>query len=157
KQTRAAPRPSQLASNIPPELDDLCAELLEREPGARPSGKLLLERLGIDERVGRTATPHSRSGGVAGREAEPAALESALAAVASGRAAVAVVRAPSGMGKTALVSRFFERVRAMHDNALLLRGRCLEREDVPYKAIDDLIDELSEWWREQPATEAQAV
>ena len=38
-----------------------------------------------------------------------------------------------------------------------MRGRCLDREDVPYKAIDHLIDELSDWWLEQEPKEAQAL
>ncbi|HEY0253160.1 MAG TPA: AAA family ATPase, partial [Kofleriaceae bacterium] len=91
------------------------------------------------------------------REQELAQLGTALDHLARKRPAVVVVRAPSGMGKSALVQRFFDRVRATHENALLLRGRCLDREDIPYKAIDDLIDDLSEWWREQTPRDAQAI
>ena len=43
------------------------------------------------------------------------------------------------------------------DDALVLRGRCLDREDVPYKAIDPLIDELSDWWLALGPKEAQAL
>jgi len=156
KQTRTAPRASHLVRDVPADLDELCAELLEREPANRLSGRALLARLGLLEDLSRSlqSQPH---GGFSGRDAELAALEAALAPLARGRASVAVVRAPSGMGKSALVARFFERVRATDEDVLLLRGRCLEREDVPYKAIDDLIDELSEWWREQSPREAQAI
>src|SRR5215468_3536896 len=38
KQTEPAPRPSLLVQHIPRDLDDLCAELLEREPADRPTG-----------------------------------------------------------------------------------------------------------------------
>jgi hypothetical protein len=154
KQTVNAPRPSKRAKGIPKDLDELCCELLEREPASRPSGRALLARLTGQ----RPSVPSiSYQTGFSGREAELATLEAALAPLAAKRASVVVVRAPSGMGKTALIHRFFERVRATHDNALLLRGRCLEREDVPYKAIDDLIDDLSEWWREQTPSDAQAI
>ncbi|HET9992930.1 MAG TPA: protein kinase, partial [Kofleriaceae bacterium] len=154
KQMQTAPRPSKLCRGIPRDLEELCCELLEREPGHRPSGRALLARLTGE----RTSVPSmSHQTGFAGREAELAQLEAALAPLAQQHASVVVVRAPSGMGKTALINRFFERVRATHDNALLLRGRCLEREDVPYKAIDDLIDDLSEWWRDQAPKEAQAI
>ncbi|HMG24966.1 MAG TPA: serine/threonine-protein kinase, partial [Kofleriaceae bacterium] len=49
KQTEAAPRPSLLVQHVPPDLDDLCAELLEREPLDRPTGSQLLRRLGVAE------------------------------------------------------------------------------------------------------------
>jgi tetratricopeptide (TPR) repeat protein len=159
KQTEAAPRPSRLVQHVPSDLDELCAELLEREPGDRPTGSQLLRRLGVAD-TDRMATPMvsiSRDGGFTGRTEELAMLEAALEPLALKRASVALVRAPSGMGKTSLVSRFFERLRATHPNALLLRGRCLDREDVPYKAIDHLIDELSDWWLERTPKEAQAL
>ncbi|MCA9676473.1 MAG: AAA family ATPase, partial [Myxococcales bacterium] len=73
------------------------------------------------------------------------------------RAAVAVVRGASGMGKTALFGRFLELARATADDLLVLRGRCFEREDVPYKAIDDLIDELSDWWLQLAPKEAEGL
>ncbi|HEU4729892.1 MAG TPA: protein kinase, partial [Kofleriaceae bacterium] len=159
KQTEAAPRPSLLVQHVPRDLDDLCAELLEREPGDRPTGGQLLRRLGVGD-TDRMATPLvsiSRDGGFTGRAAELAMLEAALEPLAKKRASVALVRAPSGMGKTSLVARFLERLRVTQPNALLLRGRCLDREDVPYKAIDHLIDELSDWWLDRSPKEAQAL
>ncbi|HEX7838877.1 MAG TPA: protein kinase, partial [Kofleriaceae bacterium] len=159
KQTEAAPRPSLLVQHIPRDLDDLCAELLEREPGDRPTGAQLLRRLGVED-TDRMAAPMasiSREAGFTGRGAELAILEAALEPIAAKRASVALVRAASGMGKTALVNRFLERLRATHPNVLLLRGRCLDREDVPYKAMDPLIDELSDWWLGLSPKQAQAL
>ena len=158
KQTKPAVRPSHLVKDIPQDLDDLCAELLEREPTDRPSGVPLLRNLGDADDSGRIPTASlSREGGFAGREAELALLEQALEPLAHKRASIAIVRAPSGLGKSTLVSRFLERVRATREDVLILRGRCLEREDVPYKAIDPLIDDLSDWWMELPPKEAQAL
>lgn len=154
KQTKNAPRPSKYARGIPRDLEELCCELLDREPNGRPNGRALLARL-TGERPSLPSLSYQQ--GFTGRDAELAQLGAALESLAYKRAAVAVVRAPSGMGKSALVQRFFERVRATHENALLLRGRCLDREDIPYKAIDDLIDDLSEWWREQAPKDAQAI
>jgi hypothetical protein len=160
KQTEAAPRPSMLVQHIPRDLDDLCAELLEREPADRPTGAQLLHRLGVADTDRMAATPLasiSREGGFAGRSAELAMLDAALEPLAVKRASVALVRAPSGMGKTSLVNRFLERLRATRPNALILRGRCLDREDVPYKAMDPLIDELSDWWLGLTPRQAQAL
>jgi hypothetical protein len=157
KQTKNAPGPSDLATGIPDDLDQLCRQLLDRDPAARPSGRALMARLGLDDERSLTGLSKSRDGGFAGRDAELDHLDGALAAVGKGRASVAIVRAPSGMGKSALVGRFFERARATHEDMVVLRGRCFDREDVPYKAIDDLIDELSSWWLELPEDEAKAL
>ena len=159
KQINPAPSPSRFVRGIPRDLEELCRELLEREPGDRPGGRALLARLGVP--IDDTGVLHvpslSRETGFAGRDAELDQLVAALAASGGRRASVAVVRAPSGMGKTALVNRFFERARAEVDDLVVLSGRCFEREDVPYKAIDDLIDELSDWWLERTPKEAQAI
>jgi serine/threonine protein kinase len=159
KQTRAAVRPSRYVRGVPADLDDLCAELLEREPGARPSGTVLLRRVGapVAEAARGSMPSLSRDGVISGREPELARLQQALGPLAHRRASVAVVRAPSGMGKTTLVAQFLDRVRAVHADAVVLRGRCLEAEDVPYKAIDNLIDELSDWWLALGPKDAQAL
>jgi serine/threonine protein kinase len=178
KQTKTAPRASRYALGVPGDLDDLCAELLEREPTDRPIGAAVLSRLGSSEPSVRTTQSISREASFAGRDAELAQLDAAFALAcgtskpddrrvrssADGgaqledrRAAVAVVRAPSGLGKSALVARFLDRVRATREDAVILRGRCLDREDVPYKAIDPLVDELSDWWLELPPKEAQSI
>ena len=58
-----------------------------------------------------------------------------------------IVRAASGMGKSTLVQRFLERARSRQEKAVILDGRCYEREAVPYKAMDSLIDDLSDVYR----------
>ncbi|HVK72234.1 MAG TPA: protein kinase [Kofleriaceae bacterium] len=158
KQVRTAVPPSKLVRGVPAELDQLCRELLEREPTDRPSGRALLRRLGTDGDTGPLTPPSlSYEVGFAGRDLELGRLEAAIAALDRRRPSVAVVRAPSGMGKSSLCHRFFDRARASRDELLVLRGRCFEREDVPYKAIDDLIDELSDWWLELAPKDAQAI
>ena len=74
--------PSRYAKGIPPDLDDLCAELLEREPTDRPTGPAVLGRLGVTDASSRATTQSiSREAGFAGRDAELAQLDAALAAV----------------------------------------------------------------------------
>jgi tetratricopeptide (TPR) repeat protein len=81
-----------------------------------------------------------------GRRQELRRLDDALRRVApwSGPergSVVAFVHGRSGSGKSTLVRRFVQRVRLRGD-ALVLEGRCHERESVPFKGIDDLVDVL---------------
>ena len=54
------------------------------------------------------------------------------------------VHGPSGIGKSALVQHFLDGVERRQD-LVVLRGRCYEREAVPYKALDGVIDSLSQY------------
>ena len=60
------------------------------------------------------------------------------------------------MGKSALVRRFLDGVEARED-ALVLTGRCYERESVPYKAVDSVIDALSQHLARLPRLEAEGL
>ena len=77
-----------------------------------------------------------------GREAHLAALAGALGRRGrSGRTVVVFVHGRSGVGKSALVQTFLDGP-ACRDRSVVLAGRCYERESVPYKALDSLIDAL---------------
>ena len=149
KQRRDPPPPSARAvpaSPVPAALEALCMALLAREPADRPGGPEVLARLGAGAPAdsGDGAALADMSANLVGRARELAALREALARCAPGRPVVALVHGTSGMGKTALIERF---ARDAHDHAraLVLRGRCYEREAVPYKAFDGVIDELSHY------------
>ncbi len=88
------------------------------------------------EAVSASAPPR-----VIGREAELSELESAYRAAAAGEAVAVLVDGRSGVGKTALVRGFADTLRR-REGALVLEGRCYERESVPYKAFDALVDAL---------------
>jgi tetratricopeptide (TPR) repeat protein len=69
---------------------------------------------------------------------------------------LALVHGRSGVGKTALLDAFL-RARARLPGAVVLRGRCYERESVPYKAIDGLVDALTRHLRTWPAEQLAAA
>jgi serine/threonine protein kinase len=92
-----------------------------------------------------------------GRRRELSLLSTALRDVEETETAVTVhVHGTSGFGKSALLARFLARVRRKHD-VTVLAARCLERESVPYKGLDAIIDALSLQLRRMPAVERAAL
>ncbi len=140
KQLERPPRPRQLAEHLPPYLDELCMALLEPDPRDRPDGRAVLEALGREPSLA-TATVErtSGSGPFVGREPQLDMLHQALVDSRKGGVGI-LVRGPSGMGKSALVSKFMQGIAG---SAVVLSGRCYERESVPYKTLDTLIDALT--------------
>jgi hypothetical protein len=147
--------PRALAPDVPGDLDALCRDLLRRDPAQRPSGAEVMRRLrGTPAAVVPAPTPPAPL--FVGREAQLEALRDAYESVKSGRGLTVAVHGGSGMGKTALVRRFLDEVRAADPEAVILAGRCYERESVPYKALDALVDALSRHLRRLPSVEAEA-
>src|SRR5579862_6679883 len=134
--------PHELAPAAPRDLCDLCAELLRIEPGKRPSGRAIARRLGLDPDPSgpRTSTPTPSA--FVGREGELAALDAA-AERARTSPRVHLVVGESGIGKSELVARFARARAAADPDAIVLAGRCYERESVPYKALDGVADGLA--------------
>ncbi len=131
----AVPRASTIAASIPPELDDLIADLLGADPATRPSADDVVARL--TGNVSRPRVPAHEARFV-GRVDELARLEELLAD-RTPRGRLVVLRGPSGAGKSALTDAAVARARG----ALAWRGRCHERERVPYRAFDLIIDDLA--------------
>ncbi|WP_437532454.1 protein kinase [Sorangium sp. So ce726] len=165
KQVEEPPPPSALAPGIPEDLDALCAELLRRAPDERPPAPEVLRRLlppSGDARgsAGPPPLAEARSGAPAGsgapfvgRQRHIDALRGAFEQARGGRATTLHIHGASGTGKTALVRRFLDEL-ARVDQPVILEGRCYERESVPYKAVDSLIDALSRHLSRLPRLEA---
>jgi hypothetical protein len=124
---------------IAPDLGELCLRLLARGPSQRPDGAQVIARLGLAR---PPVAELAESALFVGRTAELGALREALARAAGGQPVVARVRGGSGTGKSALVRRFTDELRAER-RALVLEGRCWERESLPFKALDGVVDALA--------------
>jgi hypothetical protein len=162
KQHAEPPSPRELVPEVPEDLDVLCRELLRIDPAARPRGREILARLALSEPVSsrRTDSTAPSAAPVApfvGRARELEALFDAFAECARGRSVTVCLRGDSGVGKSALARSFVERLAEVEPSAVVLAGRCYERETVPYKALDGVIDALSNRLREGPADRAAAV
>ena len=147
KQQDEPPAPRLLFPTVPLDLDRLCMDLLDHRPALRPTVADILARLG-----GVIAPPvHMRSGSFGpstpfvGRDGELGELRRAFDDTLAGQTVTAHVQGESGVGKTALVRRFIKGVRDRHLQAVVLMGRCYERESVPFKAFDGIIEALSQY------------
>jgi len=150
-------RPSDFLIGVPSELEELCLELLQVDPVARPTGAEILRRLGGPAELPsvRRTTDDRRL--LLGRERQLVELGEAAATVKRNRAPVVVeIHGSSGAGKSALVERF---LREMQDSGevVVLTGRCYEQSAVPYKAFDGLIDALCRYLRARSREQVEAV
>jgi serine/threonine protein kinase len=145
KQNVEPPSPGSLIPGIPAHLDELCRDLLRRDPTMRPTGDEILDRLGRTNLtvpiVTRTKAPVSTSPFV-GRHRQLKFLRDAYESTLNGAQTTVCLAGPSGIGKTSLMRTFVEKLREEVPGAIILTGRCYQRESVPYKGVDALIDAL---------------
>ena len=144
--------PSELARGVPADLERLCLDLLARDPSKRPGAKEILARLG-ESPAAPVLEPAAQEATFVGREYHLRLLQEAFDATQRGRPVAIHVYGRSGMGKTALVRRFLAQLR-QGDGAVVLQGRCYERESVSFKALDSLIDSLCNYLTRLPDARA---
>ena len=146
KNTIDAPPPSASVDGVPPDLDALCSALLDGDPARRVTGREILRRMGAV----RSSMPASATGfpstarALVGREPQLAALREAFELTRTGHPVAVHVSGRAGMGKSALLEHFLDGL-VERGEAVVLRGRAYERESVPYKAVDAVIDALSRY------------
>jgi tetratricopeptide (TPR) repeat protein len=161
KQSTEPSPPRVLNAEIPLDLSALCVGLLKPDPISRLSGEEVLHHTrggtSTDTDPGpRYATVATRGVPFVGREGERGILGEAFArSVGEGRMGAVYVHGESGVGKTALVHEFTEQLETESSRVVVLRGRCYERETVPYKAFDGVVDALTRFLR--TLTDAQCT
>ena len=140
KQTELPLDPRQLAPAAPEDLSRLCMLLLQPSPAARPTGFAILDQLGATPSprtrdMARTAMPTS----FVGRSKELDELSRAFAD-SRRRGVTMFIKGSSGLGKSTLIRKF---LRGLGEGVFVLEGRCFEREQVPFKMLDGIVDMLT--------------
>jgi hypothetical protein len=160
KQNSEPPPPGALVGGTNEDLDALCLELLRREPRARPTGHEILQRLEDgppkSECVAPSLIPGCQQQSLVGRDRHLRTLAAAFDEVIGGRAVALFIHGRSGQGKTTLARHFLDELVA-RDAAVVLTGRCYERESVPYKALDSVVDALAQYLKHIPVHEAREL
>jgi hypothetical protein len=159
KQRLDSPSPRQIVPDAPRDLSELTARLLAFNPAARPGGRELLDKLGKRPSGPRPALTRSSVAAqnlFVGREGELGLLADKAIEARHGTVAVAIV-GESGIGKSALARRFTEALQRDDASVVVLWGACYEAENVPFKAIDGLVDSLSAAMRKLSKVDASAL
>lgn len=152
-------------NQVPEDLAVLVDQLLQREASARPDTNAICDALGVEEDTVSYGMPddsvaESSTGEdtiLIGRDRQLAELDSAKQSLLDNREPVAVlVSGMSGEGKTSLINKFLQPLRRS-DQMLVLSGRCYDRESVPFKAVDCIVDALTGYLRSLPTAEVSEL
>lgn len=145
----------EIVPEAPADLAQLCDDLLNLQPERRPTGPQVSSRL--SRSAAADALPLIRDARFVGRRGELARLRQIYEKVEAGGSAAVVIEGPSGIGKSSLVRAWLQQLAQRGSRALVLHGRCYEREAVPYKAYDAAMDELSQRLLEEPLSALPAA
>ncbi len=154
KQTRRPVQPIEINPRVPNDLNELCMNLLRRRPENRLKGRAVLRFLKASRSSFAVSAAETA---FVGRERQLRELNDAFGTMRRGQAVSVYVRGLSGMGKSTLVQAFLEQAKVNFPDALILQGRCYERESVPYKALDGVVDSLSKYLASLPRETAEAL
>lgn len=146
--------PREILAEVPADLSEICMALLRPAPETRPDGQQLLKVFAGDEAARRQLSERTVRSEFVGRRIELRRLESAYSMAQWGRTISVNAHGPSGIGKSATVRSFLGGVRGI--GARVLTGRCYERETLPYKGFDSVLDTLADWVKALPRDEARA-
>ncbi len=143
--------------NVPEDLKGLCADLLRADARERPAGADVIQRLGIRPVASVRVRDPIEDETLVGREEHLRRLQHLLQLTRQGRSVVTNLHGRSGVGKSTLLRAFRRRVAHDDPQVVVLAGRCYQNETIPYKALDDLVDWLSQYLRTLPEVEAEAL
>ncbi len=136
-----APRASELCPHVPPAIDELIARLLSPDPQERAGRDEVRQALtGLEGPSNEVpARPLPLPSAFVGRSRELALLARWHRDGRGSGPSLVEVTGPSGIGKTTLIEQWMR----SNPGLLVLSGRCEPREDVPFKSLDAVIDDLT--------------
>ena len=152
KQSATPLPPSAVVPGVPADLDALVMALLRIDPEERAGLDEVLEAVGEDPTGPGKHPAHAAL--FVGRTREIAELSRAFDDAVRGDVRAMIVEGESGVGKTTLVRELLSRLPA---TALVFGARCYERESVPYKAVDGVVDRVGQYLAKLPPEEAHAL
>ena len=164
--------PPQLSDrdDLPSDLAELTDGLIAREASSRWRGEAIAQVLQLNDPTRTHGTTHGSAGTqgssgsigdeeidletlpdeeivLVGREEQLAQLESARQEMLERRQPILVwISGLSGEGKSSLCEKFVHPLRNGTE-MLVLAGRCYDRESVPFKAVDSIIESLVRYLR----------
>jgi eukaryotic-like serine/threonine-protein kinase len=142
------PVPARGDPELPDDLCVLCLGLLAYDPEHRPREGDIVRTLGIDAEVEKRRASfrsqlHFSRDFFVNRTSEIEVLDEARQRARREGCTIVRIVGESGVGKTALLRRWLVALEAGADDCLVLSGRCYERETLPYRGLDGVIDSLA--------------
>jgi eukaryotic-like serine/threonine-protein kinase len=144
------PAPVSVAEggDLPADLCALCMGLLEPQPPQRLAEEEIAKRLGLDTdaergRASFRSQLHFSRTVFVNRKKELDLLGDALSRARRDGCRIVRIVGESGVGKTALLRRWLSEAGAEPDGAVVLSSRCYERETLPYRGVDGVVDALA--------------
>lgn len=127
-----------LDKSVPNDLREICLEMLQRQPGDRPTA-MRVARLGLSN----TTTIHwPEETPLIGRQRDIHEMKVWLEGIYAGNVGRLHLTGPSGIGKTRLVDDVEMYIRGMRWGQVF-RARCRPREDQPLQAFDQICDTIA--------------
>lgn len=153
KQRQDAP-PLTVGPEVPEDLRRLAQSLLARDPAQRGDARSVVKVVAAQGATTGPARPEA-VGRLVGRDEQLNDLREAYCGFRQRRQPLTLfVHGRSGEGKTALAEAFLEPLRTRKQEVAVMSGRCYDRESVPFKALDSLIDALCSYLRTLPGEDA---
>ncbi len=138
-----------ISEDIPKDLAELCQRLLARDPKKRPNAFEITKAIASSLQFAAQSTS-SLVQQIVGRESQLASLHEVLRTVEQqGEPQTVFISGRSGEGKSKLAEYFLAPLRKDKRFAVM-SGRCYDRESVPFKALDALIDAIVSYLRALP-------
>ena len=141
-------------------MEALCVRLLDGDPERRPTAAEARAMVASEAPRAQRQAAVQLSRGVdvrpfVGRDTELERVRNALLDRRPDAARIVLVSGESGIGKTELMRRVIDR--QLPESCVVISGKCYEREQVPYRALDRLVDSLSSMLLAVPADDLQAL